>query len=269
MAGKIGKSLMRAVRFYAILCAVALTIYFVWIILGLPFYFDRLCVRSEKPMEAEYIVCLGNGVNQNNLPFEGGWERIYTAVQLYLDGYGKKIIFTGGGGASLSEAEAYAQAAEWLGMKEGDAVYEPRADATNEHPAGIRKIEGIKIDLNTPLNIVTSSLHSKRAALCFKKAGFTNFRLVTEYRATGKRKAVIEVPSEVAGEPPVRKEVVVSKKGAEPFLRAEMRSTVPRYTPSHKIYHDLLFKLSVRTSEFFAALRELAAMGVYKIKGYI
>lgn len=269
MAGKAGKGIKRALRIYAIVCAAFLTLFAVWIIFDLPFYFDRLCVRAEEPIEAEYIVCLGNGVNRANLPYEPGWERIYASVQLYLDGYGKKIIFTGGGGGGLSEAEAYAQAARWLGMAEGDEVFEPAANATNEHPAGIQRIEGVKIGFDTPLNIVTSRLHSRRAALCFKKAGFTNFRLVTAYKATGKRKAVVEVPSEIEGEPPVRKEVIVSREGAEPYLRDEMKSTVARYKPSGKVYNDVLFRLSLRTKEFFTALRELAAMGAYKIKGYI
>ena len=269
MGLKIGKGLKRAVRFYAILCAVLLTLFAVWLVFDLPFYFDRLCVRSENPIEAEYVVCLGNGVNSANLPYEGGWERIYTAVQLYLDGYGKKIVFTGGGGAALSEAEAYFQAAKWLGMAEGDGIYEPGSNATSDHPAGIQKIEGVKIGKDTPLNIVTSRLHSKRAALCFKKAGFTNFRLVTAYKATGKRKAVVEVPSDVPGEPPVKKEVVISREGAAPFLRGEMKSTVRQYQPSDKVYNDILFRAANRTRDFFTALRELAAMAVYKIKGYI
>jgi uncharacterized SAM-binding protein YcdF (DUF218 family) len=254
MGLKIGKGLKRVVRFYAILCAVLLTLFAVWLVFDLPFYFDRLCVRSENPIEAEYIVCLGNGVNNANLPYEGGWERIYTAVQLYLDGYGKKIVFTGGGGAALSEAEAYFQAAKWLGMAEGDGIYEPGSNATSDHPAGIQKIEGVKIGKDTPLNIVTSRLHSKRAALCFKKAGFTNFRLVTAYKATGKR---------------VRGDVVVSREGVKPFLRGEMKSTVRQYQPSDKVYNDILFRAANRTRDFFTALRELAAMAVYKIKGYI
>lgn len=259
----------RAVRFYAACGAVLLTLFFAWMVIGLPLFFDRMCIRSEAPTEAEYIVCLGNGLTTGNLPTEEGWNRIYTAVQLYLDGYGRKIIFTGGGAERISETEVYAEAARWLGLDPADAVFEPGANGTSDHPAKILLIDGEKVEKSTALNIVTSPLHSKRAALCFQKAGFTGFRMVTGYRASGKRTAVVIEPSPEAGEPPVRREIVVSKANAGEFLRDRKTSKLPAYRPSGKAYRDIFIKLKARTGYFFTALRELAALGAYKIKGYV
>lgn len=48
-------------------------------------------------------------------------QRIYTSVQLHADGFAPIVIFTGRGNAKVSEAEIYADAAEWLGLP-GDAI---------------------------------------------------------------------------------------------------------------------------------------------------
>jgi hypothetical protein len=40
------------------------------------------------------------------LPTEDGWRRIYTLIQLYLDGYAPKIIVSGGGSKKVTVAVA-------------------------------------------------------------------------------------------------------------------------------------------------------------------
>ncbi len=246
--------LRKGVRLYAGLCAVFLTLFVFWMILGLPILIDRICIRSEAPAEAEYIVCLGAGLTTGNLPTDVGWERVYTAVQLYLDGYGRKIIFTGGGAGKVSETEVYAEVARWLGMAGEDAVFEPGAGRTSDHPKYILRITDEKIEKTTPLDIVTSLLHSKRAALCFKKAGFENFRLVTRYEATGTRM--------VDGR-------IVSRANAGLYLRGRKKSTLPAFKPNNKVYKDVFIRSRWGLAYFFTTLRELAALVVYKVKGYI
>jgi hypothetical protein len=130
-------------------------------------------------------------------------------------------------------------------------------------------IKGAGIGKNTPLDIVTSPLHSKRTSLCFKKAGFTNIRLVTGYRATGRRTVVRMVPSEIPGAPPVRKEVVISRADAAPYLRDEKTSSLSAFKQSDKVYNDVFMRLKWRSFYFFTTLRELAALVVYKAKGFI
>lgn len=259
----------KAVRVYAVCGAVLLTLFFAWMVVGFPLYFDRLCIRSETPVDADYIVCLGNGLTAGFLPTEDGWSRIQTAVQLYLDGYGHKIIFTGGGAGPVSETEVYAEAARWLGMDPADAMLEPGSNSTADHPVMIAGLEGEDVGKDTALIVVTSLLHSKRAALCFRKVGFTNFRMVTKYRASGRRTKVVFESSPVEGEPPVRREILISRAEAEDLLRSRRISVLPGYRPSGKAYRDVFIKLKERTGHFFEALRESAALAVYKIKGYI
>jgi uncharacterized SAM-binding protein YcdF (DUF218 family) len=250
---KAGLILKKSLKFYLVFAGIFLTVFVLWTILGLPIFIDRICIRSEAPVEAAYIVCVGGGITGGNLPSDDGWGRIYTAVQLYLDGFGKKIIFTGGGSGRVSEAEVYAEAARWLGLGEGDAILDPGPNQTSEHPKNIILIEGVGIGKETTLDIVTSTLHSKRTALCFGKAGFTKFRLVTAYRATGRRK--------VEGR-------IVSRYNAAEYLRDEKKSVLPAFKQSDKVYNDVFMRLKWRSAYFFTALRELAALAAYKVKGF-
>ena len=259
----------KIIRGYLFAIGVGFSLFLIWTIFGLPIFIDRLCIRGEAPIEADYIVCVAGGLSGGNLPQEVGWERIYAAVQLYLDGYARKVIFTGGGSSRVSEAEVYAEAARWLGLAEHDAMLDPGPNQTAEHPRNIMKIAGAGITRETALDIVTSPLHSRRTALCFKKAGFTNFRMVTGYRATGRRTAVRAFPSDIPGAPPVMKKVLVSRPDASAYLRAEKTSNLPGFKQSNKAYDDILLRLKWRSAYFFNALREIAALAVYKLKGYI
>jgi uncharacterized SAM-binding protein YcdF (DUF218 family) len=251
---KAGSFLKKSFKIYLLFAGIFLSVYVLWAILGLPIFIDRICIRSEEPLEPEYVVCVGAGLTEGNLPTDDGWGRIYTAVQLYLDGYGKKVVFTGGGSGRVSEAEVYSEAARWLGLEERDGVLDPGPNQTSEHPKNIKMIEGAGIGRETRLDIVTSMLHSKRTAMCFVKAGFTNFRLVTAYRATGRRK--------VEGR-------IVSRYNAAEYLRDEKKSILPSFKQSDKTYNDVFMRLKWRSAYFFTTLRELAALAAYKVKGLI
>lgn len=239
----------RLLRGQFLVAGVIFNLALIWLLAGFPLGFDRLCVRSEAPVEADYIVCVAGGLTTGELPTDDGWQRIYTAVQLYLDGWGKKIIFTGGGSNRMSEAEVYAEAAEWLGMAAGDAVLDPGPNRTSEHPSNILKLAGTGITKETALDVVTTPLHSKRTALCFAKEGFKNIRMVVSYKAAGKRAA--------------------SRPDSARFLRAEKASRLPDFRPSDKVYNDLFTRMKRRSAHFFTALREMAALAAYKLKGYI
>lgn len=225
-----------------------------WPVFDLPLFIDRLCIRAGEAIEADYIICAAAGLTKGNLPTDDGWGRIYTSVQLYLDGFGRKIIFTGGGSSQISEAEVYAEAAQWLGMGEGDAILDPGPNRTSEHPKNLLTLGDVEIRREMALNIVTSKLHSKRTSLCFKKAGFMNFRLVTDYTATGERMVDNRT---------------VSRLHAEPFLRAIKTSQLPAFKQSDKVYDDIFTRLKWRSAYLFTTLRELSAMLIYRLKGYI
>ena len=236
------KRVWRVLRVYFVVCGIGVNIFVGWMAAGWPIFFDRWLNVSERPIKAEAIVCLSGGLAGNNLPVDRGWERIYTAIELYFDGWADKVVFTGGGTGQISEGEIYAEAASWLGLPEEAAFIDPYPTSTAEHPENILKIKDINIKKDSPLNIVTTSLHSRRASLCFKKAEFTNFRMVTGYTARSKNPDVV---------------------------RSIKTSQIEGFRPSQKRYDDFLFRLRKRSNYFLAALREWVAVGYYKIKGYI
>ena len=79
--------------------------------------------------------------------------------------------------------------------------------------------------------------------MVFRKAGFANFRLVTGWSARTTRE-----PAKV---------------------RALMTSKFVSFRPSGKDYGNVLNRLKWRTSYFFDAVKEAAAIVVYKIKGKV
>jgi uncharacterized SAM-binding protein YcdF (DUF218 family) len=236
------KKVRKIVVIYLVACGIALNVFLLWMAAGWPILIDRWLVKTERPVQADYIVCLSGGVTGDNLPSEAGWRRVYTAFQLYLDGYGKKIVFSGGGASEVSEAEVYAEAVVWLGCPEHSVAFEPGAGSTADHPLSLLRSDELGIGRESGLNIVTSPLHSCRTALCFKKAGFKNFRVVTNY---------------------------VSRKQDPALVRQLRTSRFESFRPSGKTYDDILMRLRWRSSYFFEALREAAAIGWYWINGKI
>jgi uncharacterized SAM-binding protein YcdF (DUF218 family) len=239
----IKRKLFKILRIYLIAAGVLLHLYLLWMWAGWPIFIDRLLIRSERPEPSDYIVCVGAGMGGNYLPTEPGWQRIYTAVQLYFDGLAPKIIFSGGGTEGITEAEVYAEVASWFGCPPEAVVYEPGANGTADHPANLLRIADPKILKTTRLLIVTTPLHSKRVALCFAKAGFSSFKMVTGYTA-----------SKVKDAAKVR----------------ELKTTrFAEYKPSGKRYDDVINRLKWRSDYFWTALRELGALLAYKLKGNI
>ena len=106
-------------------------------------------------------------------------------------------------------------------------------------PQGNKK--HFNINRSTPINIVTSALHSKRTAMCFKKNGFTNFHVIIHH---------------------------TSGRKDPDIARNLMTSRFEGFRPSDKKYNDIFMKLRNRTNYFFNALREMAAIFLYKIKGF-
>ena len=214
----------------------------VWIAAGLPLWFDRLLVESEAPMQARAIVCITGGLGANSLPTPEGWERVYSAVQLVVDGYAPVLIVSGGGSRNVSEAEVYAEAAVWLGCPSKAIVLDPHPHGTAEHPASIQKLPGLELRVTSALDIVTSPLHSKRVAMCFRKAGFRNFRMVTSW---------------------------VARRTDPKYVREQRASQIASFRSSGKSYGDVLNRTKWRTAYTFTALHEAAALAWYWWRGKV
>ncbi len=232
----------RAVVAYLAAAGLAANVFLLWIGAGGPIFIDRWLDVTGAPRPAELIICPTAGLAGNNLPGEGGWQVLYTAVQLYFDGLGKKIIFTGGGTGKITEAEVYAEAAGWLGCPEEGRGFEPGAVSTAEHPEKLLQDPGLGISRETALNIVSSRIHSRRLALCFKKAGFRNFNLVSSY---------------------------VARKAEPALIRENRVSRFADHQPSGKSYDDFLNRLRWQSGRLFESLREVAAIVIYKLRGLV
>ena len=237
---KLARSVIRLSNRGLVVIGAATVLIAAWLIAGLPLYVDRLVIEDDVPAPAAAIVCIAGGLGAGQLPLEAGWTRIYTAVQLQADGYAPTIVFSGGGTERVSEAEVYAQAARWLGAPADRLAVDPFPGSTADHPVNLLKVETPRIRADTPLLIVTSRLHSKRTALCFRKAGFTAFRVVTSYEAAGAGVAV---------------------------NRSRQQSAFPAFRPSGKRYDDPLNRLRWGFDDLFITLRELGAIAVYKYQG--
>jgi len=209
-----------------------------WLMAGGSSGLERFVTESDVPRPSRAIVCLTGGLAGHALPTAEGWDRIYAAVQLLADGQAPTIVFSGGGAGQVSEAEVYAEAARWLGCPPDAVVLDPVSGNTAEHPRNLLRLGTAAIRYDTPLLVVTSPLHSKRAALCFRKAGFTNVRLVTSYEAR-----------------------------RSPLARSQKRSEVPSFAPNGKSYGDPLNRLRWGLNDAIFALRELIAIGVYRYRG--
>jgi uncharacterized SAM-binding protein YcdF (DUF218 family) len=199
---------------------------------------EQLVVESDEPRPARAIVCVTGGVGNHRLPTPEGWDRVYTAVQLLADGVAPTVVFSGGGSDRMSEAETYAEAARWLGCPANAIVLDPVSGSTAEHPANLLKLPNVPIRRDTPLLVVTSRLHSKRTAMCFRKWGYTDVRVVTSYEAR-----------------------------RSPLARASQRSTLEIFKPSDKSYSDPLNTLRWRLNDELYAMREILAILVYRYRG--
>lgn len=230
------KKIKKILKIYLIVIGILAHVGLFWMGMKWPLVFDSWLRVSHSPKQAEAIVCLSGGITGNNLPTERGLQRVYTAVQLYADGWAPRVIFTGRGGSSLSEAEVYAEAACWLGLPEQAVLVEPSSESTAEHPENLLKLNEMGLERSSSLLIVTSPFHSRRAYLCFKKDGFSNFRMITGYRAE---------------------------------VRSLMESRIKDYKPSQKKYDDFFFRMMQRSSYFWMVVREYAAIGWYWLRGEV
>ena len=214
----------------------------VWLWRGWPLVIDDWLDVSQPPVTAAAIVCVGGGTSATNLPTEDGWQRIYTAVQLFADGYAPVVVFSGGGTSSMSEAEIYRDAAVWLGLPYDAAVLDPLPASTADHPISVLKIAGRRLTKDDRLLLVTSRLHSRRVLLTFQNQGFSDVRLITAYRAKS-------APASIA--------------------RHRRTSAIDSYSPSGRRYNDPLRRVSNRAGDLIVSLRELAAIGWYWWRGIV
>jgi uncharacterized SAM-binding protein YcdF (DUF218 family) len=229
------------VRLALIWTGAATVITLVWLLAGFPIGIDAWLDVTTAPAPVDAIVCIGGGTMSHDLPTMDGWRRIYTAVQLHADGYAPLVVFTGRGNSKVSEAEIYADAAAWLGMPRAAMRLDPLAASTAEHPESLLKSLTGQIDRQSRLLLVTSQLHSRRVLMSFRKRGFVNVTAISDYTARNRPRDA----------------------------RRRETSALESFRSDNKSYSDPLFLLAHQTTGLFIALRECAAIAVYRWKGQV
>ena len=228
-AGGLGRAARRLLRGYLMTAGAVATILVLWISLPVPLLVEEGLIVNDRPVRSGAIVCLSGGSVQG-LPSSAGWRRVATAVRLHRDGYAPLVVFSGGAGSTgRSEAEIYAEAGQALGLPADAIRLEPLSESTAEHPARIVELPEIRSlgGQDASLLLVTSPWHGRRTRAVFRKAGFTNFRVVTVW---GTR----------VSQNPLRQ---------------------PRSLEFAQRGVDRLYRV-------ITALREWAALGYYKVRGW-
>ena len=231
--------LWRSTRALLVLSGAATLVTCAFLVAGLSPGFDRWLDVTSSPRQSDAIVCIGGGTTGHDLPTADGWQRIATSAELFADGYAPMVIFTGRGNAKVSEAEIYAEAGRWLGLPAAAIGLDPLPASTSEHPDALLKSMAGRITRDSRLLLVTSNLHSRRVLMTFRRHGFTSVAVVSDHSATQ------HLPGQVRRE----------------------RSSLPAFRPDSKQYADPLFNLAQRSSALFIALREWAAIAVYRARG--
>jgi uncharacterized SAM-binding protein YcdF (DUF218 family) len=220
------RSAGRLFRAYLLAVGGLVTMVALWLVSPAPLFLNRPLNWNEAPVRSDAIVCLSSGAD-DGLPSGTGWQRIRTSVRLYQAGFAPRVVFTGGRlgdtqGRSL--AEIYAAGAQVLGLPASACVIEPHALSTFEHPSRLLE-SGVlgPAGRQAAILVVTTPNHSLRAGLCFRKAGYSRFRVVTRFGADASDGRALSVGGRV----------------------------VPRAV------------------ELLSALREWAALGLYRVRGWI
>jgi len=144
---------------------------------------------ERKPFD--YIILLGGysdfqtalGKSEFQLGGKGG-NRLISALRLYREGWGKRILFTGGSGKltgdKYAEADYVAPYLRTLGIPDTAVILETASRNTRENAVFSRHIvDSLKAGSNCLL--LTSAIHMPRSKACFDKAGLETFPYPTDY----------------------------------------------------------------------------------------
>src|SRR5690606_15022734 len=117
------------------------------ILICFSFYYIITAIRivnysnKDETQKADVAIVLGAGI-WNNVPSPVFQERINHSIELYKNGYVKKIIFTGGkaDGKKFSESYVAKNYAEKLGVKSEDILIEEKSKITQENLEFAKKL---------------------------------------------------------------------------------------------------------------------------------
>jgi uncharacterized SAM-binding protein YcdF (DUF218 family) len=130
-------------------------------------------VDSDPVRQVDAIVVLGSGSHSDRTLTPESAYRLLHAVQLFKEGHASMLILSGGShqDSHLSDAEVMGNVASALGVQSGSLILDSTPSTTAAQAASIAAIakqHGI-----SSIVLVTSPLHSYRAARAFRRLGLT------------------------------------------------------------------------------------------------
>jgi uncharacterized SAM-binding protein YcdF (DUF218 family) len=153
--------------------------------------------RIEEVGHYSVGIVLGGMAEYNNdlkrLSLRRGGDRIWQAIHLYHKGKIDKILISGDSGymidKGLDEAEQLKAVLVEECIPEDDIIVENKSKNTYQNALESKLILDSMPGEESVL-LITSALHMRRSAACFKKVGFTNFETFTTDHYTGKKKDI-------------------------------------------------------------------------------
>ena len=191
---------------------------------------------SEKP---DYIILLGGG----GMPSESSLMRVYFVNRAAVESPQSRIIISIPGNPLDSASTARQVAAELIskGIERQRILYEEIGTNTRSEALQLKQFNSEKLTDKSIL-LVTSPEHMRRAVLVFRKAGFTRVNALPAFESAIEAKLFFED----------------DKLGGNKALVPDIGgNTEVRYQFWNHLKYEILIA------------REMAALGYYKLRGWI
>lgn len=122
---------------------------------------------SQAPEKADCIVVFGGGVGESGRAGQGYEERVKYAVELYMNGYARNLLFSSGYTYVFKEPVIMKILAVSLGVPSDAVIIEDRATKTYDNVRFTKDI----LDVNkwNKILLVSSPYHMRRVSLVFMK----------------------------------------------------------------------------------------------------
>ena len=121
----------------------------------------------NTPQKTDAIVVFGGGVGESGSPGKSTIERARYAMELYKDGYAKKIVFSSGYTYTYNDAENMKLFAISMGVSDGDIILEEHANSTYENVIFSKQI--LKKNNWNKILLISSPYNMRRVELVFNK----------------------------------------------------------------------------------------------------
>ncbi len=189
----------------------------------------------EKP---DYIVLLGGG----GMPSESNLMRAFFVFRAAKESPDSRIILSIPGNPTDSTSTARLVAAELIskGIGQQRILYEERGTNTRSQAINLQQFNAVKLT-GKPVLLVTSPEHMRRAVLVFRKAGFTRVSALPAFENALEANLFFDD----------------DKLGGNTMVPDIGGNTSVRYQFWNHLKYEILIA------------REMAALGYYKLRGWI